>query len=136
MRKIQGKAVVPGEAQGEALASNEPLSFWGGYDATTGEIIDRRHPLSGQIAAKRVLLLPSARGSSTGSQVLLEAIRANTAPTALITAESDFFFALACVIADELYGRSMPMIAVTPADFAQIKTGDHILIRANGVIEL
>ncbi|MFN8425100.1 MAG: hypothetical protein U0X87_02420 [Anaerolineales bacterium] len=33
-----------------ALVSREPLSFWGGYDWKTGEIIDRRHPLSGEIA--------------------------------------------------------------------------------------
>ena len=48
---IQGEPVVAGEAQGEALVSREPLSFWGGYDYQTGEIIDRRHPLSGQVAA-------------------------------------------------------------------------------------
>lgn len=136
MRKIQGKAVIAGEARGEALVSTAPLSFWGGYDAATGEIIDRRHPLSGCNASGRILALPSARGSSTGSQVLLEAIRAGTAPAALITAESDFFFALACVIADELYGRSLPLIAVSQADFAQFRSGDQIVIEANGVIEI
>ena len=44
---FQGKAFIPGTASGEALVSREPLSFWGGYDWKTGEIIDRRHPLSG-----------------------------------------------------------------------------------------
>lgn len=134
--RIQGKVIIAGVAQGLALVSDAPLSFWGGYDAATGEIIDRRHPLSGCIASGRILALPSARGSSTGSQVLLEAIRAGTAPAALITAESDFFFALACVIADELYGKSLPLIAVGSADFAQFRSDDHMSINANGVIEV
>ncbi len=42
-----GKPVIPGSAQGMALVSAQPLSFWGGYDPATGEIIDRRHDLSG-----------------------------------------------------------------------------------------
>ncbi len=46
----------------ELLVSNEPLSFWGGYDARTGEIIDRRHPLAGQIQAGKILALPMAPG--------------------------------------------------------------------------
>lgn len=38
---LQGKVIIPGAAQGKALVSNEPLSFWGGYNWKTGEIIDR-----------------------------------------------------------------------------------------------
>ena len=41
---LNGKPVIPGIACGIALASNEPLSFWGGYDWKSGEITDRRHP--------------------------------------------------------------------------------------------
>ena len=57
-RLMRGRVVVPGQAEGVALVSSEPLSFWGGYDYHTGEIIDRRHPLSGQIAAGRDPGLP------------------------------------------------------------------------------
>ena len=81
-RIIQGRPVVAGEAAGELLFSDEPLSFWGGYDAATGEIIDRRHPLSGRIAAGRVLAIPFTKGSSTTTAVFLEAVRAGTAPAA------------------------------------------------------
>ena len=92
--------------------SDEPLSFWGGYDYHTGEIIDRRHPLAGQIAAGRILCLPFTRGSSTTTAVLLEAIRAGTAPAAILTTGVDTFFALAAIVADELYGRPLPLIAL------------------------
>ena len=82
---LHGKPFISGSAKGIALVSREPLSFWGGYDWKTGEIIDRRHPLSGEIAQGRILVIPFTRGSSTTTAVLLEAIRAGTAPTAIIT---------------------------------------------------
>lgn len=67
-RVMQGRPLVAGEAEGALLVSAEPLSFWGGYDQETGEIIDRRHPLAGQMAAGRVLAVPFTRGSSSLSE--------------------------------------------------------------------
>lgn len=123
---------MPGEAKGIALVSQEPLSFWGGYDWKTGEIIDRRHPLSGEIAKDRILAIPFTRGSSTTSSVLLESVRAKTAPAAIITTATDFFFALASVVADELYERAVPLVAISESDFGRLQTGDQIDIIENG----
>jgi len=131
---MHGKVVIPGQAQGLTLVSDEPLSFWGGYDWQTGEITDRRHPLSGQIAAGRVLCLPFSRGSSTTTAVLLEAIRNGTAPVAILTTASDFFFALASVVADELYTNPVPLIALKADDFAQLNTGDRVKIEGDGSV--
>ena len=133
---LTGRVIIPGAAQGKLLAANEPLSFWGGYDWKTGEIIDRRHSLSGCIAKGRILAVPFTRGSSTTTAVLLEAIRAKTAPAAIITTETDFFFALASVVADELYNAPLPLIALDQKDFARLKTDDEIQIMQNGNIIL
>jgi predicted aconitase with swiveling domain len=133
---IQGKAVIAGSAQGLALVSDEPLSFWGGYDWQTGEITDRRHPLSGQIAAGRALCLPFTRGSSTTTAVLLEAIRNGTAPAAILTTGTDFFFALASVVAEELFNQPLPLIALEADDFAGLKTGDQLSIQLDGSIQI
>jgi len=129
-----GKAVMPGHASGLALVSNEPLSFWGGYDWKSGEITDHRHPLSGANAKGKVLAVPSTRGSSTTTAVLLEAIHAGTAPAAIVTMGTDFFFALASVVANELYGKSVPLIALSGSDFGILQTGDHIQIEENGTL--
>jgi cis-L-3-hydroxyproline dehydratase len=131
---IQGKPFIAGSASGLALVSREPISFWGGYDWKTGEIIDRRHPLSGSIAKGKILAIPFTRGSSTTTAVLLEAIRAETAPNAIITTGNDFFFALASVVADELYSSPIPLVAVSVTDFAQLQTGDEIEIDNKGKI--
>ena len=133
-KTFHGQVVIRGQAQGAALVSSEPLSFWGGYDWKTGEIIDRRHPLSGSIAAGRILVVPFTRGSSTTTAVLLEAIRAGTAPAAILTTEADFFFALASVVADELYAKPLPLIALAAADFASLRTGDQVTITGDGLV--
>jgi uncharacterized protein len=129
---LQGRVIIRGEARGKALVSSEPLSFWGGYDWKTGEIIDRRHMLSGFIAKDKILAIPFTRGSSTTTAVLLEAIRAKTAPAALITTETDFFFALASVVAEELYRSALPLVVLTENDFGQLKTDDEIQITNHG----
>ena len=133
---FQGRIVIQGEARGSALVSREPLSFWGGYDWKTGEIIDRRHELSGSIARGKILAIPFTRGSSTTTAVLLEAIRAGNAPGAILTTDVDFFFALASVVADELYSSPLPLIALDEKDFAKLKTGDKIHILSNGSIKV
>ena len=131
---IQGHPIIPGSAEGVGLVANEPLSFWGGYDYHTGEITDRRHPLSGQIAAGKILAVPFTRGSSTTTAVLLEAVRAGTAPGAIITTGVDSFLTLASIVANVMYQSPIPIIAVSSDDFAGLRTGDLLNINEEGRI--
>ena len=133
-RLISGRPVVEGEATGEALVTADALSFWGGYDFHTGEIIDKHHPLAGVRAAGRILAVPFSKGSSTTTAVLLEAVRAGTAPAAIITTGVDSFFALASIVADVMYAKSFPVIALEPAEFALLQTGMRITIDRIGVV--
>lgn len=131
---IAGRAIVAGEARGEALVTSEPLSFWGGFDFKTGEIIDRHHPLAGVRAAGRILAVPFSKGSSTTTAVLLEAVRAGTAPAAILTTGVDAFFALASIVAGEMYERSFPVVALTAADFSLLETGMRLVVEPSGLI--
>ena len=133
---IAGRAIVAGSAEGEALVTTEALSFWGGFDFHTGEIIDRRHPLAGVRAAGRVLAVPFSKGSSTTTAVLLEAVRAGTAPAAIITTGVDAFFALAAIVADTMYGRSFPVVALEREQFASLVTGQWITIASGGAVRV
>jgi predicted aconitase with swiveling domain len=135
-RLIRGRTVIAGTAAGRMLVSREPLSFWGGYDQRTGEIIDRRHPLSGRIAAGRILALPFTRGSSTSTAILLESVRAGVAPAALLTIEVDSFLALASVVADEMYRKPIPIVALAEADFQALEDGQEVEIRPGGEVVL
>lgn len=113
----EARTLVPGEARGAALVLDEPLSFWGGVDPATGDVIDVRHPQRGANVAGRVLVMPSGRGSSSSSSVLAESIRAGTAPAAIVLAEPDAILALGAILARELYGTSVPVVVARPAAF-------------------
>jgi len=133
-RILAGKAIIAGSAEGLALVSGQPLSFWGGYCPKTGEIIDRRHERSGAIGAGRVFVFPTGRGSSTSSAILLESIRAGTAPAAVVNLKTDPILALGAIVADELYGRSVPMVILSENDFFSICEGDRVAIGPDGTV--
>jgi predicted aconitase with swiveling domain len=125
----EARTLVPGTATGEVLVLDEPLSFWGGVDPATGEVIDVRHPQRGANVAGRVLVMASGRGSSSSSSVLAEAVRAGTAPSAIVLAEPDPILALGAIVARELYGQGVPIVvSATPG----VRTGDVVTIRADG----
>lgn len=132
---FQANPIVAGQAGGEILASAVPLSFWGGLDPGTGEIIDRHHDLSGKNLSGKVLAIPSGRGSCSASGVLLEAICNGNGPAAIITSRVDPIVGLGAILAEELYGRVVPVLVLAPTDFARLRTGRNASILASGVIE-
>jgi predicted aconitase with swiveling domain len=131
---MQGRAVVAGRATGEAVVSAQPISLWGGLDAKTGEVIDRRHDCSGRIVTGRVFVFPWGKGSSTGSAILLESIRLGTAPAAIINCATDPIAALGSIIADELYNRPVPIVVLGEEDFRSIRDKDHLTVTPDGVV--
>jgi predicted aconitase with swiveling domain len=133
---LQASAVIPGSAQGQILFTNTPLSFWGGICAETGEIIDRRHESSGRIITGKIFAFPNGRGSSTSSAILLECIRIGTAPAAIINSQVDSAMALGSIVADELYGKSVPVFLLSEADFARLCDGDFVHIHPDGRIDI
>ena len=128
------RALVAGTAVGNALVLTEPLSLWGGLNPETGEIIDKRHPQAGQIVTDRVLVLPSGRGSSSASSILLEAVRQGKAPAAIITSETDGILALGAAVAQEIYDQSPPVLVLTPEAYATLHTDQQIHIQPDGTI--
>lgn len=119
---ISGRVVVPGSADGEILFSDVGLSFWGGVDALTGEVIDRHHPLSGQSLAGRILALPTSRGSCSGSGVVLELLLNNKGPSAIVLERPEAIITLGVIVAEELFGRSIPVLCVGAETFASLRT--------------
>lgn len=109
---METRVLAAGVAGGEVLTLLEPLSFWGGFDAATGRIVDTQHPQRGALLSGRVLLMSVGRGSSSSSAVLAEAIRLGTAPTAIVLARTDVIVALGSIVARELYGKECPVVSL------------------------
>jgi predicted aconitase with swiveling domain len=131
---VAERVLVAGTAVGVALVLSEPLSLWGGLDPETGRIIDQRHPQVGEIVTEKVLVMPAGRGSSSASSILLEAIRAGTAPAAIITAEIDGILALGAAVGQEVYDRSLPVLVLSGVDYGRLATGQQISIEPNNTV--
>lgn len=122
------------EVRGRALVLSEPLSLWGGMDPATGELIDAHHPQRGALLAGRVLVMPSGRGSSSSASVLAEAVRAGMAPAAIVMAEADLILSIGSAVAEELYGRTVPIVVLTRSELAAIPDGAEVLIGPDGSV--
>lgn len=118
---LTGRSLVAGAAQGALLFADVGLSFWGGVDPFSGEVIDRHHPLSGEHLAGRVLAIPSGRGSCTGSSVLMELISNGHAPAALVLAEADEILTLGVLVAQVIFERSLPVLCIGREAFAALR---------------
>jgi hypothetical protein len=125
MKRLQGRVIKAGRCEGEALVSPEPLSFFGGVDAVTGVVVEPNHPLQGQSVAGRVLVFPTAKGSTVGSYILYRLKKAGLAPAGIVNAESEPIVAVGAIIAE------IPM--VDQVDIAQIQTGDRVIIEEGSV---
>ena len=118
---LEGRSLVDGHASAPLLYADVGLSFWGGVDPFSGEVIDRHHPLSGECLAGRVLAIPSGRGSCTGSSVLMELISNGHAPAALVLAEADEILNLGVLVARTLFQRSLPVLCIGREAFGQLR---------------
>jgi uncharacterized protein len=117
---------------GTTLVLSEGLSLWGGMDPATGELIDAHHPQRGANLAGRVVVMPSGRGSSSSASVLAEAVRAGTAPAAIVLGEPDLILAIGSAVAEELYGVRIPVIVKPRARLARIRDGVRVRIGPRG----
>ena len=131
---VRAEVLLPGEAvTAPCLALTAPISFWGGVDPRSGEIIDARHPQRGRSVAGTVLALPGTIGSSSASAVLLELVHAGKAPAAILIAEPDAILLLGLVVAREMGWATPPALKLSAALQAGL-AGKRLSIATDGAI--
>jgi predicted aconitase/predicted aconitase with swiveling domain len=125
---------VKNNASGQVLTCTEGLSFWGGVDPDTGHIIDALHPNHGASLAGKIVLMPTSRGSCSGSGVMLQLARNDQAPAALVFREEEDILTLGALIAGLLFERPVAVLrlaaplydALSQANDAEVR-GDVLL---------
>lgn len=117
---IAAHSILGGTAEGPIVAAPEALSFWGGVDPATGAVIDVHHPLHGICLTGSILMMPSSRGSCTGSGVLLDLALTGRAPAALVFSEAEDVLTLGALIAAEMFGKQLPVLRLSSAAFAAL----------------
>ena len=125
---MRGRTISPGKTQGFALVSQEPVSFYGGIDVTTGIVIEKGHELEGKCVKDKILVFPQGKGSTVGSYVLYGLKKNGVAPKAIINRETETIVATGSILA------GIPTI--DGIDITEIKTGDRLIVDADkGTVE-
>jgi predicted aconitase/predicted aconitase with swiveling domain len=133
MTQPAARSILAGTASAPIIATTEALSFWGGVDPATGKIIDVYHPLHGQCITGSILMMPSTRGSCTGSGVLLDLALTGRAPAALVFCEDEDVVTLGALIAAEMFGKSLPVLRLTPESFQALSAEKQATITATSI---
>ena len=105
---------VQNEVDSDIVVCNEGLSFWGGVDPDTGVIIDNHHPNCGEELSGKIVLMPTSRGSCSGSGVLLQLAQNGKAPAAIIFRESEDILTLGAMIAERLFNKKIAILRLEP----------------------
>ena len=131
---IVGNALVNGSATGPLLIADTGLSFWGGVDTATGDIVDQHHPLFGYNLARCILAIPNGRGSCSGSGALLELILNDCAPAALVFSEPEDILTLGVLVAEALFQRTLPVLRLSRSDFMKLEPRSEARIKGNQMV--
>jgi predicted aconitase with swiveling domain len=132
--ELLARVLVAGSAEGPALRLDEPLSFWGGFDPSNGEIIDAHHPQCGQRVGGTVLFIPASRGSAGTPAGIAESLRRGSGPMALVLGQSDVNIGIGALVANRLYGLSVPVLELPAEMLRRIDSGRRVSIDASGLL--
>jgi uncharacterized protein len=126
MEQLKGRIIYKGKAQGEALVTIMPISFYGGVDPNTGVVMEKGHELNGVSIKGKVLVFPQGKGSTVGSYTLYRLKKNGVAPAGMINKETETIVAVGAIISE------IPF--VDKIDVSKIKTGDKIAIEEDAVV--
>lgn len=118
----RAKVVVGGMAEGKALISSQPITFFGGVDPRTGEVVEDGHEIRGERLSHKVLVFPHGKGRTVGSYVLYSLAKRGVAPAAIINERFDAIIASGCIIS------GIPLLIVPGMSLDRIRKGDKIRI--------
>ncbi|MEH6523680.1 cis-3-hydroxy-L-proline dehydratase [Sulfitobacter sp.] len=126
--------IVHCEANGAVLTCTEGMSFWGGVNAQTGVVQDAHHPQFGQSLAGKIVLMPTSRGSCSGSGVLLELALNGNAPAALVFHEAEDILTLGALISARMFDRPLAVLQLSKASYARLSACDHARIEDDRIV--
>jgi predicted aconitase with swiveling domain len=127
--KLIGRKIYKGIAEAQALVTKNGISFYGGVDPDTGEVVEVGHELEGQTISGKILVFPTGKGSTVGSYTMYRMMKNHTAPAAIVNREIDTIIAVGCIISE--------IPCVDKIDINQIKTGQRLMVNGTeGTVEV
>ncbi|MAP82891.1 MAG: hypothetical protein CMG99_04920, partial [Marinovum sp.] len=132
--RSNAEIIVKANVTGEIFECKEGLSFWGGVDPSTGCIVDVHHINHGNSLVGKLVLMPTSRGSCSGSGVLLQLMQNGLAPRALIFHEEEEILTLGAIVSDQLFNKKVAILRVSKDIYSDLATADTAEIFENTLV--
>ena len=123
--ELKGRIIYKGKAEGEALVTTMPISFYGGVDPNTSVVIEKDHELQGISVKGKILVFPQGKGSTVGSYTLYRLKKNGVAPAGMINRECETIVAVGAIISE--------IPTIDKVDVSKIKTGDKVKVEDDTV---
>jgi uncharacterized protein len=131
-RVFEGRQVIGGQVQGQALVTQERISFFGGVDPATGTVTERGHQLEGVSLAGKILIYPGGKGSTGATYTLYNMASQKTAPLAIISPEVDNVTVVGAVL-----GKITSVDRIPAEFFETVKSGQWVQVDGDsGIVRL
>ncbi len=111
--KFACRPITRGRAEGEALVTQEYISFLGGIDKETG-VVNEDCEIKGKCVAGKILIFPGGKGSTVGSYVLLNLKKKGVAPEAIVNKKTETIIAVGAAMAE------IPLVEVRDEKFLKL----------------
>jgi len=125
--ELKGRIISKGIAEGKALVTNQPISFYGGVDPDRGLIVEKGHELEGKEIKGKILIFPNGKGSTVGSYTLYRLKKNGVAPAGMVNKECETVVAVGAIISE--------IPCVDKIDISKIKTGNIVQLK-NDIIRI
>lgn len=140
---FQGRAVLPGELEGEALVTRQGFNTYASFYTSihnpvdTAECADSgNQDLFGKSLTDKIICLPKTTGSTSSGAVWQRIARMGVAPKAMLFSQQiDSLAAGGLIVADLWAGKRIVTIDLLGDEFLEsVKEGDRIVIHQDGSV--
>ncbi|MBI1784781.1 DUF126 domain-containing protein [Candidatus Sumerlaeota bacterium] len=130
--KFQGRTIINGHARGPLLMTDHAMNFTAAFTkvpnffkSRKAEVRDRHHPWFKTNIKGRVIVIPAAIGSTHTGLVLLDLVRLQDGPAAIIVDHADSLLVSGIVLSEVWYDRAIPVIEYPTAELREkLKDGE------------
>jgi predicted aconitase with swiveling domain len=116
------------------LFSNDPISFFGGVNAESGMVEDYRHGNFKRCMTNTAFAFPFGKGSSGAGLVLMEMMRLETAPAAIINIRTDPVILTGPLISKHYYKQMLPVINMDEQNYSRLSGMAEVKIFPTGAV--
>jgi len=129
---LKGRCISRGRAEGEAIATKDPILFNWGIDPQSGIVLEKGHELEGQSVKGKILVFPHGKGSTGGSWVIYQMGMLRTGPKGMLCVKSEIITTVGAILAN------IPLVDKCERNPLEIiETGDYVEVNANeGIVRV